>query len=89
MEYVKDDFLEDSKNVNEESNMHVVEDEMVLGYGIIVPYAGIMFKDEKEVFDFYKRYVYKAGFSVRKMNSRKDDDEVLRYVTFTLKVEKW
>lgn len=44
---------------------------------------GMKFKDEKEAFDFYKRYVYDLGFPVRKRNSKKDDDGVLRYVTLT------
>ncbi|XP_022891821.1 protein FAR-RED IMPAIRED RESPONSE 1-like [Olea europaea var. sylvestris] len=41
------------------------------------------FKDEKELFDFYKQYAYTVGFPVRKRNSKKGDDGIVRFVTFT------
>ncbi|GER52396.1 FAR1-related protein [Striga asiatica] len=47
------------------------------------PEAGIEFKDIDNVFDFYKQYAYSVGFPAKKRNSRKDDDGVLHYVTFT------
>lgn len=50
---------------------------------MIVPEVGMKFKDENEVYDFYKRYAYKVGFSVRKRNSKKDDGGVLQYITLT------
>ncbi|XP_022868527.1 protein FAR1-RELATED SEQUENCE 5-like [Olea europaea var. sylvestris] len=58
---------------------------MSLGEGtnIIVPKVGMKFQDENEVFEFYKNYAYQIGFPVRKRSSRKDDDGVVRYVTFT------
>ncbi|XP_022889249.1 protein FAR1-RELATED SEQUENCE 5-like [Olea europaea var. sylvestris] len=34
------------------------------------------------MFEFYKRYAYDIGFPVRKRNSKKDDDGILRYITF-------
>ncbi|GER40606.1 FAR1-related protein, partial [Striga asiatica] len=43
----------------------------------------MQFPNEKEVYDFYMRYAYATGFPVRKRSSGKDDDGVLRYVTFT------
>ncbi|XP_022861207.1 protein FAR1-RELATED SEQUENCE 5-like [Olea europaea var. sylvestris] len=49
----------------------------------IVPVVGMKFKDENEIFEFYKNYAYRVGFPVRKRNSKKGDDGVLRYVTFT------
>lgn len=33
---------------------------------IIVPQVGMKFADEKEVFEFYKKYAYQVGFPVRK-----------------------
>ncbi|GER42668.1 FAR1-related sequence 1 [Striga asiatica] len=56
---------------------------MVGGENIGAPRAGMEFKDINSVFDFYKKYAYSVGFPVRKRNSRKDDDGILRYVTFT------
>ncbi|XP_022857036.1 protein FAR1-RELATED SEQUENCE 5-like [Olea europaea var. sylvestris] len=41
------------------------------------------FKDETKLFDFYKQYAYAVGFSVRKRNSKKGNDGVVRFVTFT------
>lgn len=75
----------ESENVNIECNINLVEDQIVGGDGVIVPEVDMKFKDENEVFDFYKLYTYKVGFSVRKRkrNSRKDNDGILRYVTFT------
>lgn len=49
----------------------------------IVPEVGIIFDDEKELFDFYKSYAYVVGFSMRKRNSKKGNEGVVRYVTFT------
>ncbi|XP_022861746.1 uncharacterized protein LOC111382106 [Olea europaea var. sylvestris] len=50
---------------------------------IIEPTVGMKFKDENEVFEFYKHYAYQIGFPVRKRNSKKGDDRVVRYVTLT------
>lgn len=50
---------------------------------IIVPSVGMKFKDENEVFEFYKKYAYQLGFPVRKRNSKKGDDGIVCYVTFT------
>ncbi|CAA2953787.1 Hypothetical predicted protein [Olea europaea subsp. europaea] len=57
------------------------------GTDIIVPSVGIKFQDENEVFEFYKNYVYQVGFPVRKRNSKKGEDGVVRYVTFTCSQE--
>ncbi|GER33318.1 FAR1-related sequence 2 [Striga asiatica] len=56
---------------------------MVGGENIGAPRAGMEFKDIDSVFNFYKKYAYSVGFPVRKRNSGKDDDGILRYVTFT------
>ncbi|XP_022856160.1 protein FAR1-RELATED SEQUENCE 5-like [Olea europaea var. sylvestris] len=53
------------------------------GTDIIVPSVGMKFQDENEVFEFYKNYAYQVGFPMRKRNSRKGEDGVVRYVTFT------
>ncbi|XP_022854679.1 protein FAR1-RELATED SEQUENCE 5-like [Olea europaea var. sylvestris] len=72
-----------SDNENVMDNMNIVEDEKLGRDGAIVPEVGMKFKDEKEMFEFYKRYAYNVGFPVRKRNSKKGDDGVVRYVTFT------
>ncbi|XP_022841930.1 protein FAR1-RELATED SEQUENCE 5-like [Olea europaea var. sylvestris] len=35
------------------------------------------------MYDFYKKYAYVVGFPVKKRNSKKGDDEVVRYMTLT------
>ncbi|GER36194.1 FAR1-related sequence 2 [Striga asiatica] len=45
--------------------------------------VGMQFPDDKQVYDFYVKYAYAAGFPVRRRSSSKDDDGILRYVTFT------
>ncbi|XP_022892026.1 protein FAR1-RELATED SEQUENCE 5-like [Olea europaea var. sylvestris] len=60
-----------------------VDDGIVGVDGVIVTEVGIKFNGEKELFDFYKRYAYNVGFSVRKRNSQKDNDRIVRYVVFT------
>lgn len=39
---------------------------------IVVPKVGMKFADENEVFKFYKRYVYRLGFSFRKKKFNKE-----------------
>ncbi|XP_022845322.1 protein FAR1-RELATED SEQUENCE 5-like [Olea europaea var. sylvestris] len=53
------------------------------GIDIIVPRPGMKFKDENEIFKFYKKYAYQVGFPVRKRNSRKGEDGIVGYVCFT------
>ncbi|XP_022872026.1 uncharacterized protein LOC111391106 [Olea europaea var. sylvestris] len=59
----------------------------------VAPEVGMIFDGEKELFDFYKRYAYAVDFPVRKRNSKKGDDGVVRYITFTCSREdnvgKW
>ncbi|CAA3023992.1 Hypothetical predicted protein [Olea europaea subsp. europaea] len=62
-------------NPNEKSPLEAMD--------IIVPSVGMKFKNEEEVFEFYKNYAYQIGFPVRKRNSKKGTNGVVRYVTFT------
>lgn len=52
-----------------------------------VPKVGMTFSDNKEMFYFYKRYAYTVGFSMRKRNSKKEEDGVMRYAMFTCSCE--
>ncbi|XP_022855493.1 protein FAR1-RELATED SEQUENCE 5-like [Olea europaea var. sylvestris] len=83
MEAVEDDVIVELEHVNVEDNMSACVDETRGGDGGIVPQVGMKFKDENEVYEFYKRYAYEVGFPVRRRNSKKDDDGVLQYVTLT------
>ncbi|XP_022862652.1 protein FAR-RED IMPAIRED RESPONSE 1-like [Olea europaea var. sylvestris] len=83
VEAVEDDVIVELEHVNVKDNMSVCVDEMRGGDGGIVPQVGMKFKDENEVYEFYKRYAYEVGFLVRKRNSKKDDDGILQYVTLT------
>ncbi|XP_022858878.1 protein FAR1-RELATED SEQUENCE 5-like [Olea europaea var. sylvestris] len=62
---------------------NIVGNESLGGDGELLPEVGMTFASETELFDFYKRYAYAVGFPVRRRNSKKDDDGVVRYVTFT------
>ncbi|CAA2939539.1 Hypothetical predicted protein [Olea europaea subsp. europaea] len=83
MEYVNDDLLVESNNENVADYMNRDEEETLRQNDPIVPKVSMMFNNEKEMFEMYKRYAYHIGFSLRKQNSKKGDDGVLRYVTFT------
>lgn len=52
-----------------------------------VPDVGMIFNDEKEILEFYKRYAYEVGFPVRKRNLKKGDDVNSKYVAFTCRRE--
>ncbi|XP_052198397.1 protein FAR1-RELATED SEQUENCE 4-like [Diospyros lotus] len=43
----------------------------------LVPKVGMKFNEEKDVFEFDKRYAYHMGFLVKRRSSRKGDDSVL------------
>ncbi|GER45539.1 FAR1-related sequence 11, partial [Striga asiatica] len=45
-----------------------------------IPEVGMKFANENE---YYKRYAYRTGFTIRKRNSTKGDDGIVRYVTYT------
>lgn len=77
MDEVDDDILVDSDNENVEDNMNQVEAEIVQGDCSIVPEVRMTFKDENEMWDFYKRYAYAVGFPG---NSKKDEDGVLNAI---------
>ncbi|XP_052198272.1 protein FAR1-RELATED SEQUENCE 5-like [Diospyros lotus] len=44
----------------------------------LVPKVGMKFNEEKDVFEFYKRYAYDVGFPVKRRSLRTGDDGVLR-----------
>ncbi|XP_022880667.1 protein FAR-RED IMPAIRED RESPONSE 1-like [Olea europaea var. sylvestris] len=71
------------ENDNVDDNVNIVEEETVGRDDFTELEVSMQFKDEKEVYDFYARYAYVVGFSIRKRSSTKDDDGVLRYITFT------
>ncbi|KAL2492850.1 Protein FAR1-RELATED SEQUENCE [Abeliophyllum distichum] len=83
----------DEKNVEESDidkvreNVNVLDDDIVGKNSVIVPKVGMKFNDENEIFEFYKRYAYLVGFPIRKRNSRKGDDGIVRYVTLTCSQE--
>ncbi|XP_022856495.1 protein FAR1-RELATED SEQUENCE 5-like [Olea europaea var. sylvestris] len=74
--------LVESDNENMPPSMNLMENDMLGGDVAKVPEVGMKFEDENKMFEFYKRYAYDIGFPVRKRNSKKDDDGILRYITF-------
>ncbi|XP_022883150.1 protein FAR1-RELATED SEQUENCE 5-like [Olea europaea var. sylvestris] len=83
MEDVVDNSLADSENENAVKKTNLVEEEGLGDGDSIVPEVGMQFNDEKEMFEFYKRYAHDVGFPIQKRNSKKGDDGLLKYVIFT------
>ncbi|XP_022877014.1 protein FAR1-RELATED SEQUENCE 5-like [Olea europaea var. sylvestris] len=79
----QDDVLVQSNNVELLESGNVVEGVTSGGDGVIVPEVGMLFKSEVDMYDFYKKYAYAVGFSVKKRNSKKGDGGVVRYMTLT------
>ncbi|XP_052180875.1 protein FAR-RED IMPAIRED RESPONSE 1-like [Diospyros lotus] len=52
----------------------------------LVPKIGMKFNEEKDIFEFYKRYTYHVGFLVKRKSSRKGDDGVLSYNSTVVEV---
>ncbi|KAL2487403.1 Protein FAR1-RELATED SEQUENCE [Abeliophyllum distichum] len=71
-------MLGDSDNKMVMENVNKLNDEILVEGSLIVPEVGMKFKDEKEVFEFYKRYAYNVGFPVGKRNSKKGDDGIVK-----------
>ncbi|XP_022847050.1 uncharacterized protein LOC111369679 isoform X1 [Olea europaea var. sylvestris] len=61
----------------------LVEERLGVENEILVPKVVMKFGDETKVFEFYKRYAYQVGFPVRKRNTKRGDDRMVRYVSFT------
>ncbi|GER44401.1 FAR1-related protein [Striga asiatica] len=80
-----DVLIVDSENANFEESGTARDNET--GINDSISKVGMQFPNEKEVSHFYMRYPYATGFLVRKRSSGKDDDGVLRYVTFTCSSE--
>ncbi|KAL2465956.1 Protein FAR1-RELATED SEQUENCE [Abeliophyllum distichum] len=73
-------------DVNDEieiENFPGLNDDWVEELNEIVPKVEMKSKELNEVFEFYKNYASCVGFPVRKHNSKKGDDGVVRNVTFT------
>ncbi|XP_022853902.1 protein FAR-RED IMPAIRED RESPONSE 1-like isoform X2 [Olea europaea var. sylvestris] len=79
-------MLVESDDESDHNSTKLQGDDGIGGDGVIVtvplPEVNMKFKEENEIFDFYKRYAYDMGFLVRKRNSKRDNDGVLRYVTY-------
>lgn len=85
MEVLDDEVCVESNDVQLMDNAVNLEDDnnnLATDFTIVLE-VGMQFKDEKELFDFYKSYAYEVGFPIRKRNSKKGDDGLVRYVTLT------
>ncbi|KAL2512158.1 Protein FAR1-RELATED SEQUENCE [Abeliophyllum distichum] len=80
---VDDNNIEESDIDKVRKNMNILDDDILGENSTIVPKVGMKFKDDNEIFEFYKRYAYLLGFPLRKRNSRKENDGILKYVTLT------
>lgn len=77
------DVLAESGNDNVTNDENEVANDRVGGDDVKMSEVGMMFNDENDTLDFYKHYAFQVGFPVRKWNSKKGVDGVMRYVTFT------
>ncbi|XP_022846232.1 protein FAR1-RELATED SEQUENCE 4-like [Olea europaea var. sylvestris] len=64
-------------------SVNVVEGVTAGGDVIIAPEVGMLFKSKVDTYDFYKKYTCAVGFPIKKINSKKLYDEILRYLTLT------
>lgn len=72
-----------SDNENVMESVNVAEGEKLRKDSIIVPEVGMLFKNENDMYNCYKKYAYVVGIPVKNRNSKNRDDGVLRYVTLT------
>ncbi|XP_052195759.1 protein FAR1-RELATED SEQUENCE 5-like [Diospyros lotus] len=72
----------DNEEIFEDNECPALNDKLPGEHSDLVPKVGMKFNNENEVFEFYKGYAYHVGFPVRKRNSKKGDDGVVRYVTY-------
>ncbi|CAA2933498.1 Hypothetical predicted protein [Olea europaea subsp. europaea] len=81
MEDTHDEFLvERDVDENVADNVISVEEQTLGEDGLMVSDMGMMFKDEKELWGFYKVYACYVGFPVRKRNSEKGYDGKMKYL---------
>ncbi|XP_022868627.1 protein FAR-RED IMPAIRED RESPONSE 1-like [Olea europaea var. sylvestris] len=78
-----DNVVVQSGNEKLKESMNIVEGVTARRDVIIAPEVGMLFKSEVDMYDFYKKYAYAVGFPIKKRNSKKGDDGVLRYLTLT------
>ncbi|XP_052198314.1 protein FAR1-RELATED SEQUENCE 5-like [Diospyros lotus] len=74
--------LVDNKQIIEDNECPALNNELPEEDNELIPKVGMKFNDEKEVFDFYKRYAYHVGFPVKRRSSNKGDDGLVRYVGY-------
>ena len=72
--------MREDDNVIIRDDINRLDDELLGEDGPLVPKVGMKFNNENAVFDFYKSYAYEIGFLVRKRNSKKGDNGVVKYV---------
>ncbi|CAA3031600.1 Hypothetical predicted protein [Olea europaea subsp. europaea] len=85
-EVLDDEVFVESKDENLMDNVIILEEDNVGGNATIVPEVGMKFNDKQELFEFYKKYVYEVGFSVRRRNFKKYNG-VVTYVMLTCSLE--
>ncbi|KAL2470825.1 FAR1-related sequence 4 [Abeliophyllum distichum] len=78
---VDDEYLEDDEI--EIENSPSLNDDWVEEPNEIAHEVGMKFMELDEVFEFYKNYASRVGFPIKKRNSRKGDDELVKNVMFT------
>ena len=73
--------LVDNEQIIKDNECPALNNEMPKEDSELIPKVGMKFNNEKEVFEFYKRYAYHVGFLVKK-SLKKGDDGVVRYVGY-------
>lgn len=78
-----DNVVVQSGNEKLTESVNVVEGVTAREDVIIAPEVGMLFKSKVDMYDFYKKYTYAVDFPIKKRNSKKLYDEILRYLTLT------
>ncbi|XP_052195252.1 protein FAR1-RELATED SEQUENCE 5-like isoform X1 [Diospyros lotus] len=79
---VLSESFEDNEKILQENECSPLNNELPGEHNDLVPKVGMKFKDENEIYKFYKKYAYHVGFPIKKRNSKKCEDGVLRYVAY-------
>ncbi|CAA2975188.1 Hypothetical predicted protein [Olea europaea subsp. europaea] len=87
MDVVDDEVLVESNNESSLDNVITLGGDNLGGDVANIPKVGMKFNDENELYEFQKKYVYDVGFSVRRRNSKKGEEGIVRYVTLTCSCE--
>ncbi|KAI3958261.1 hypothetical protein MKW92_002640, partial [Papaver armeniacum] len=60
-----------------------LDDDNDQGDQIVLPKVGMKFNNADDLFEFYRSYTFKTGFSCKKRTCKRDHHGVLNFVTYS------